>query len=202
MTSAQPPAPPIAAVLAGGAARRLPAKPGVDLGGRPMISHPVAAARSAGLATVVVGKPGRPLPPLDCAVVLEPRQPVHPLCGVVAALRHAAGRAVLALGCDMPFVTPSLLAWMAAQDGALAAAPGGRPQPLLARYPPQALAVLEEALAEGAAARVALARLAPDVLDDRRLARFGEPARLCFNVNSRADLERARRMLVAVAACG
>jgi hypothetical protein len=37
--------------------------------------------------------------------------------------------------------------------------------------------------------------LRPRVLGEAELERYGEPRRLCFNVNAPGDLERARRML-------
>ncbi|MDE3070224.1 MAG: NTP transferase domain-containing protein, partial [Acidobacteriota bacterium] len=91
---------PLVAVLAGGAARRLGgAKATALLGGRPLISYPIAAARAAGFETVVVAKAASPLPEiarLGCEVVTETDERRHPLSGIVAALRHAA-RPVVAL---------------------------------------------------------------------------------------------------------
>jgi len=89
-------------VLAGGRGRRLGgAKPTAELGGRPLIAWPLAAAREAGLEAVVVAKAATPLPSdLDVPVWTEPDEPVHPLAGLVHALERADGRAVVAVACD------------------------------------------------------------------------------------------------------
>jgi molybdopterin-guanine dinucleotide biosynthesis protein A len=132
-------------------------------------------------------------------VVYEPEEPSHPLCGLIAALGFAAARrsppAVVALACDMPFVTAPLLAWLAGLDGAVMAQAGGRAQPLLGRWPPQGLPLLERALAEGRPLRSALGALGSSLLEESELSRFGDPARLCFNVNDPADLNTAREWL-------
>jgi molybdenum cofactor guanylyltransferase len=192
----------IIAVLAGGLGARLGgAKPSVSLGGRPLLCHPLAAAAEAGLEAIVVAKPSTVLPRVDVHVVYEPEEPSHPLCGLLAALGFAAARrsppAVVALACDMPFVTGSLLAWLAGLDGAVMTQAGGRAQPLLGRWPPHGLPVLQRALAEGRSLRSALGALGPRLLEESELTRFGDPARLCFNVNDPADLNTAREWLAA-----
>jgi molybdopterin-guanine dinucleotide biosynthesis protein A len=188
------------AVLAGGRGARLGGeKAMMPLGGTPIICRPLAAARDAGLKAVVVAKPSTRLPALAERVVYEPESPRHPLCGVVAALELAASRApapgVLLLACDMPFVTSPLLAWLAGLDGAAVAATDGRLQPLLARLLNEHLPQLREALAEQRPLRAALAALDPRIVDERELARFGDPRRLCFNVNDAEDLRQAEGWL-------
>jgi molybdenum cofactor guanylyltransferase len=187
----------LVAVLAGGAARRLGgAKAMAELGGEPLLAYPLAAAAAAGLETVVVAKAGTPLPDSEADVLFEPEEPVHPLCGVLAAMEQAgAARDVLALGCDMPFLTPALLSWMAELDGPALLETEGRLQPLPGRYPAGARGRLAAAVHDQEAMGSTLASLGAQVLGDAELARFGEPQRLCFNVNEPADLERAREML-------
>jgi hypothetical protein len=53
------------------------------------------------------------------------------------------------------------------------------------------LAPLERALAERRSLRSALAMLGPGVLAGRELGRFGDPARLCFNVNDHGAAVRS-----------
>jgi molybdenum cofactor guanylyltransferase len=170
-------------------------KPMTPLGGRPLISYPLAAARAAELEAVVVAKSSVALAPLGCEVVLEPQQPRHPLRGIVSALVRAGGRAVVVVACDMPFLTGPLLRWLAELDGAAAVELDGRPQPLLARYLHSNLPVLERALQEQLPARAAVQMIGAVGIDERSLARFGDPRRLCFNVNHAGDLALARRWL-------
>ncbi len=193
-----PAARPLGAVLAGGRGSRLGgAKALAELGGRPLILHPIEAVAAAGLEPVVVAKRGSELPTiLPCPVLLEPDLPRHPLCGIVAALREAGGRPLVAVGCDMPFLDPGLLAWLgAAPEPLVAPALEGRLQPLPARYGAALLPALEAALERGEPLRATLEALGPRLVAERDLARFGDPRRLCFNVNDRAGLERAEALL-------
>jgi molybdopterin-guanine dinucleotide biosynthesis protein A len=204
-------------VLAGGRGSRLGGtKPTADLAGRPLISYPLAALAEAGLETVVVLKPGtdlggRPLVreaglkttapdgagqrttagEADVAVLYEPTEPVHPLAGIVAALRQT-GRPIVVVGCDFPFVPAALLRALAdAPEPLVVPAPGGQAQPLVARWTPALLPALEDALAREEPLRRTVAALSPRLLEDAELAPFGDPARVFFNVNTPADLRRA-----------
>jgi molybdopterin-guanine dinucleotide biosynthesis protein A len=149
---------------------------------------------------VVVAKAGSGLPPLGVPVLLEPAEPRHPLCGVLAALRDS-GRPVLAVACDMPFLAPDLLAWLASQPEPLVVAETDRGlQPLLARYDPVLTDALELGLRREAPMQGLVASLNPRAVGMRVLRRFGDPQRLCLNVNSPSDLARAERMLGAARA--
>jgi molybdopterin-guanine dinucleotide biosynthesis protein A len=183
----------LGAILAGGLGRRLGGdKPAAELDGQPLLGHAVAAVRGAGLEPLVVAKPQTRLPELACAVLREPEQPVHPACGIVAALRECGGRSLVVVACDMPFLEPELLAWLAAAPEPLVLPePGGRLQPFPGKYDARLLPPLRKALAEGAPLRPTLASLNPRRVGDEQLARFGAPERLLFNVNTAADLRRA-----------
>jgi molybdopterin-guanine dinucleotide biosynthesis protein A len=204
----------LGAVLAGGRGSRLGgAKATADLAGRPLISYPLAALAAAGIAAFVVAKPDTELPdglasvtssgrvPTDASpgsevrVVTEPAEPTHPLAGIVAALRHA-GRPLIIIGCDFPFAPPALLRALAeAPERLVVPAPGGDPQPLMARWSPELLPPLEDALEREEPLRRTVAALHPRLLDDTELAQFGDPARAFFNVNATADLRAAEAMV-------
>jgi molybdopterin-guanine dinucleotide biosynthesis protein A len=144
----------IAAILAGGRSRRMGTpKALVPFGGAPLIARPIAAARAAGLEPVVVAKS-----PIDLGVPvwLDAFETSHPLAGLVTALRHGP---VVAVACDQPFVTPELLATLAAHQGC--AIPRGEPFP--GRYEPSE--ILVQALRDEAPMRAALAKLRPVELD-------------------------------------
>jgi molybdenum cofactor guanylyltransferase len=186
----------LSAVLAGGAGARLGgAKATVPLDGRPLICHPLAALAEAGLERLVIAKAASELPPLDVPVVREEPAERHPLHGIVAALAAAAGRPVLVVACDMPFVTAPLLAWIAGLPATAVPSLGGLLQPLLARYEPAAAPLLADAARAGRSARAAVAALSPLEIDETQLARFGDPKRLLLNVNDERDLARARELL-------
>ena len=144
----------IAAILAGGRSRRMGApKALVPFAGAPLIARPIAAARAAGLEPVVVAKTQ-----LDVGVPtwLDRFETSHPLAGLVTALEHGP---VVAIACDQPFVTPELLATLAAHEGF--AIPRGEPFP--GRYEPSE--ILVQALREEAPLRATLAKLRPTELD-------------------------------------
>jgi molybdenum cofactor guanylyltransferase len=187
----------VGAVLAGGLSRRMgEPKAVVELAGRPLVARVVSTVGSAGLEPIVVAKPDSPLPPLDCRVLSEPSEPRHPLTGLLTALRASAGRGVIAIACDMPLVPAKFLRWLAEIEAPVAVCEvGGRLEPLLGRYAPEASAALAAALADGAAMREAVAALDPHVVSEREIARFGDPARIVFNVNSPEDLAAAERLL-------
>jgi molybdopterin-guanine dinucleotide biosynthesis protein A len=187
------------AVLAGGQGERVGgAKPSLLLGDRPLIDYPVSAGLEAGADVIVVAKPDTALPPTAAAVLREPEEPSHPLCGIVAALREAGGRAVIVVGCDLPFVTAELIGWLAGLPEPLAVPElDGRLHPLLARYGPRLLAQLERALEDGRPLQEAVRELGPRLIGEEELGRFGEPRRLLFNLNTREDLARAEAILAS-----
>jgi molybdenum cofactor guanylyltransferase len=198
-----PPAP-LVAVLAGGLGSRMgTSKPSAELAGRPLVSYPLAAAAQAGLQAVVVAKRDSELPALGAPVVLEPDVPRHPLCGVLAALRHAEGlappgaqsageaRGVLTVGCDMPFLSGALLAWIAQLGQAAAAKLDGRMQPLPALYPPGAAPAVMRALRKGDSLRATLELLGAREIAEHELRRFGDPRRMLFSVDDARDLRAA-----------
>jgi len=192
--------PPLGAVLAGGRGSRIGgAKATAELAGRPLVSYPVAALEAVGLEAVVVAKPDSELPPLGCRTIREPQRPRHPLCGIVAALRDAGGRPVIAVGCDMPFAGPLLAALAAARGPLVVASAGERLQPLPGRYDAALLPALEAALQDERALRATLESLGPRTIAGAELARLGDPRRLCFNVNTAADQAQAERMLAPAA---
>lgn len=194
------------AVLAGGRATRLGgAKATVDLGGKPLLAYPLGVLAAVGLDPFVVVKPDTALEPGEwktavespgaLEVVTEPAEPVHPLAGIIAALRHAK-RPLVVLGCDFPFVPAALIRALAeAPEPLVVPAPGGDAQPLVARWGPALLPELEVALAREEPLRRTVAALGPCLLGDPELAAFGDPARTFFNVNTAADLRAAAELL-------
>jgi molybdopterin-guanine dinucleotide biosynthesis protein A len=170
----------LAAVLAGGRGRRMGGqKTLVEFAGGPLIARPVSVAVAAGLEVVVVAKAGTPLPRLDVPVWHEPDEPVHPLLGIVTALERA-GRSVLAVACDMPFLTAELLARLAARPEA-AVRTADQIAPFPARYDLAQLPALRVALAREASLRATLAALGPATLagvDEDVLASINTPEQL------------------------
>jgi molybdopterin-guanine dinucleotide biosynthesis protein A len=187
----------IGALLAGGHGTRMGApKATIELGGRLLIEHPLNAFLHAGIDAVVVAKVGTSLPPMPLEIWREPDEPTHPLRGIVTALEHAGGRAVVVCGCDMPFVSPGLLTTLATSGERLVVPrAGGHFHPLIARYAPELLEPLHAALGELRALQETIAGLDPRVIDEEELHAFGDPDMLLFNVNEPADLDHAEKIL-------
>lgn len=183
----------IGAVLAGGSGSRIGgAKATAQLDGQALLSYPLAAALGALGSVAVVAKDGVELPQLDQRVELwiEPDEPRHPVVGVIEALRRAEGRAVLAIACDLPLLTSEVVALIASADAegsvAVLASAAGRPQPLLARYEPAALALLEKFDSDGPMTEQVMA-LMPTLVE--------VPAEASFNVNDLEQLKEVSRRL-------
>ena len=183
----------IGVVLAGGSGSRIGgAKATAQLDGQALISYPLAAALGALGSVAVVAKDGVELPQLDQRVELwiEPDEPRHPVIGVIEALRRAEGRAVLIIACDLPLLTSETVALVASADAegsvAVLASAAGRPQPLLARYEPAALAPLEEFDTDGPMTEQVMA-LMPTLVD--------VPPEASFNVNDLEQLKEVSRRL-------
>jgi molybdenum cofactor guanylyltransferase len=188
-------------VLAGGRGKRLgeEGKAATDLAGRPLLAYVLEALSGALDDVAVAAKASSPLPGTVDGETLrvpgvgrvplwvEPEEPRHPLAGLRFALERAEGRSVLACAVDLPLITPALVTAVATADagGASAVVPvtGERPQPLLARYEPEALVGLRAA-DDARSLTEAVMALGPRVI---------EPAdpELFLNVNGPGDLEAA-----------
>ena len=156
----------IAGVFVGGAGNRMGKLPKGLLeapGGGTLVDRWRAVLHEVGVRRVfLVGRH-----PAYCAVGLDPidDEPsgVGPIGGLVALLRHARASPVLALACDMPFVSMGLVQRLVAAPEAAVVAPrrNGIWEPLCARY--DAAQVLPCALRRIAAGRYSLQSLLAEV---------------------------------------
>ncbi len=118
-----------------------------------------------------------------------------PLAGLEAAFHHAPGAAWLVIGCDLPFLTDSVLRELTSHREPSADATcftsrfDGKPEPLCTIYEPSAAAKLDTALGEGV-------RCARKYLSSLHLHKLElpEPSAL-DNCNRPEDLEEARLRL-------
>jgi molybdopterin-guanine dinucleotide biosynthesis protein A len=126
-------------ILTGGQAKRMGGKPKgllVAPDGTRLIDRTVAIARASSQAVFLVGSGDRY--GLNLPVISDPQgEPKGPLGGLSSLLEQAKSGSVVALACDMPFLTRKLLARLVSHTStaaALAPRRGGRWEPLCARY--------------------------------------------------------------------
>lgn len=188
------------AVLAGGSASRYGGRPKglIELGGRRILDHvvDVVSAATGAPPLLVANAPEAAGWRPDLRVMADARPGSGSLGGIYTAI-VAAPEPVLCVAWDMPFVSAALLDALVAGAGgydALLPESDGRRgvEPLCAVYGPACRAPIERQLetadlrAIGFHHAVRVGRLPIEAV-----RRYGEPARLFFNVNTPEDLERA-----------
>ncbi len=117
-------------------------------GGRRLIDRARDVLSAAGLEPVLVGR--REAYAGEGPFVDDAIANAGPLSGLVGLLEHAAGARVVALACDMPFVTTEdVRALLDAEGPIVAPRRGGRWEPLCAAYDPSVLPLARERLVAG-----------------------------------------------------
>ena len=137
---------PLLAVFVGGKSRRMGTPKGLleaPAGGLPILEHLVSLGPKLGLEVVLVGN-ATPYLSLARGVprIADDPPGAGPLAGLHAALRYAVGKQhdhVIAVACDMPFVSVDALTELVEHPSAAAViaacrAPEGPWEPMLARY--------------------------------------------------------------------
>lgn len=186
-------------ILAGGESRRIGGgKPLRLLGGRRLLDHALAAARSwSDDVAISVRAAGQVR---DAAVerLIDDPAIEGPLGGLAAAFEYARTRArpaLLTIGCDLPFLPPDLAAALGAslaEDVLVAvASSGGRLHPVCALWRIEAAAALPDYVGTG---RRSLHGFAEHV-GFTAVAWPSEPADPFFNINTQDDLRVAEARL-------
>ena len=196
----------IGAVLAGGHGLRIGGdKATIELGGRPLISYPVDALRSAGLDVALALRGDQEIPAglEDVSFVRDEFEGAGPLGGLHAVLKWMPGEWALVVSCDQPFVRVNLLHGILSHSGctadAVVARTPQRLQPMPGLYRKSCLPVVEAALKRGE-------RGLRDVLKELSLCELAGESLDCLdfehssfiNVNTPKDLLEARRLASAL----
>ena len=191
-----------AAIIAGGPARRLggAAKPFLEVGGRAVADRQLEVLRPLFGRILVVAADAAPWRARGLEVVSDRVAGAGPLAGLSAALEAVNGdaEAIVCVAGDLPFLAPALLAALRDQGpdaDAVAPRPGGRAEPLCARYAARLSASIDARLVEGRLAlHELLAASATAWLDDTALARLDPGGHSFFNLNTPDDLRRAEEI--------
>jgi molybdopterin-guanine dinucleotide biosynthesis protein A len=122
----------VAGARMGGCAKGMLPAPG----GGTLVERWLRVLRGAGIERVVLVGRRDEYRALDLATVDDEPSGVGPIGGLAALLHHAGGAQVLALACDMPFVSADVIARLLAAPESAVAAPrrDGVWEPLCARY--------------------------------------------------------------------
>jgi molybdopterin-guanine dinucleotide biosynthesis protein A len=100
------------AILAGGNSRRMGRdKALLELGGRPMIALVAERLREVAAELIIASGDSQAYAPFADRCVQDRYTGVGTLGGIHAALVGAAFDRVLVVGCDMPFLNPTVLSW-------------------------------------------------------------------------------------------
>lgn len=98
-------------VLAGGLSRRMGREKAlIEFGGRPLIVHALEILREAGIPASIAG--ARSELGAFAPVVHDANSGSGPLAGICAALAATRGQHAIFLSVDLPFVPPSLVAFL------------------------------------------------------------------------------------------
>lgn len=186
-------------IQAGGQSSRMGMdKAWVEINGRPMIEHVLAAAQSVASSLSIVINSANPNAARyrELAATWEARllHDLHdhqgPLGGIHTALEDCdAGESALILACDLPFLTADFLGFLCREHYARAAqvtvpfGEDGRLQPLAAVYDQSCLAIVEE-------------RRASQELKVERLYEFVRTERIAFQ--EFAHLPGARKFFLNI----
>lgn len=185
-------------VLAGGAGRRMGTnKALLQLGGRTLLENAVDVLLTVSDDVVVAGGPvdRRVWPALRVPVVPDRFQGRGPLAGLDAGLRAVKNDSAIAVACDMPFLNPELLRFLAGQiagHDAVVPVCGGRRHPLHGVYSRTCLPVIEELLQGGGGMNDLLSRVKTRVVPQEEVLQLDPEGLSCLNVNYPEDLDRAR----------
>jgi len=187
-------------ITAGGRSSRMGKdKAWLELGGRAMIEHVIAALEPICEVTIIANSPRYER--LGFPVLADANSDVGPLEAIRTALSHAITSRVVLVGCDLPFVTSDLFKRLLSISGNQCATvpfgADGNLEPLCAIYCRKALPVVTNLIAEG--------KRKVSLLFDRvstRFVRFDElvdlkGSQLFFeNVNTHEDYLRAAQKLL------
>ncbi|MCY4073907.1 MAG: molybdenum cofactor guanylyltransferase [Acidobacteria bacterium] len=186
-----------AAILAGGRARRFGGRPKalLPVGGLRIIDRLLAALGPVVGEVVIIAREDEPYRALGLPIRHDVLPGTGPLGGIYTALAATTAPRTLIVAADMPFLNPRFLARLLDAgrdvDIALPRTEDGY-QPLCASYAAAFATVIRRRLDENRLAVHGLLSVARvREIGPAEMARLDPTGKLCFNVNTPADYDRA-----------
>lgn len=184
------------AILAGGASKRMGLnKAFVEVGGIPIIERALKVLQGLFDEVFIVTTQPEPYLHLGCPVYTDLLPGNDSLGGLHAALSYSSGEACFLCACDMPFLNPRLIRYLAelasGADAVVPKSPDGL-QPLHSVYTKGCLPAIEEGIAAGQLKLADLiSQINARVVQGAELADLDPEWRSFFNINRMDDLEEA-----------
>lgn len=184
-----------ALILAGGDSRRMGQdKAALVLDGKTLLDRVTATMQQVFPKVIVSVRQLRT--DVDVPQVCDEQETSGPLAGLVAGLAQSDTPWVFAVACDMPFVTPAVVARLAElRNGFQAVVPvvGGYQQPLAAFYAASALEAMRASLAAGdRSMRGALEKLKVRYVNEAELRDTDPQLRSFFDLDTPQDFQAAQ----------
>jgi len=171
----------------------------LPLGGRPLIEHVLRRVEGLGDEVLITTNRPKDYAFLGQRMVEDRRPGAGALHGLLTALEAARGERVLLVGCDMPFVNPSLLEHMLAiATDAEVVIPrrGGKFQPLHAIYSKTCGGPVSQALEAGEKRMISFfPRIQTWIVEQETLDQYDPEGLSFFNANTPEELAQAERLL-------
>lgn len=193
-------APATIAILAGGQSRRMGTdKALLSLAGQPLIERVAHRCQTLGLPLIVIANHAERYTGLDLPVFPDVIPGKGSMGGIYTALVHSDTPHTLCIACDMPFVSPPLMARLielAAGYDVVIPEVDGRMQALHAVYGQGCRQTFQEHIQTDRLKIIgAFAGLAVRIPDAAELRALDPDGRAFLNINTPDDLERVRQWL-------
>jgi len=190
------------AILAGGQSRRMGHdKAALMIAGESLLARTVRLVRTITSDVAVIGPAKRSALAPNVPIIPDRWPDQGPLGGIATALQALSGGVILVVGCDMPFLNPSLLRHLIALASgydAVVVRADGQAHPLHAVYQQSCSPVLEKQLIAGdLRVHQFLARLRVRYVEGTELDRFDPWHLSTFNANTPEEWEQALKLSAA-----
>ena len=188
------------AVLVGGKSRRFGSdKALLEVQGQPLVARIADRLRSISDDVMLVGNRLERFAGVGARLVPDEIAGLGVVGGLVTSLRQARHPYVFVVACDMPFLDPAVIRFLASlADGHDVVIPqvGGILQPMHAVYGQSALPAIERLVAAGDACPLNfLPEIRMRTVDEDELKPIDPQLRSFFNVNRRRDWEQMQGIL-------